>query len=102
VGKSCLSGGLNGLQLAANAARTVNVAEKVWSKEKQALEAMARLDKRKGVTKQDLEAYKELNRQLPDPFRERLVRGPEKHLGGAPHSREWHGHVGPVDHIPIR
>ncbi len=32
-----------------------------------------------------MKAYKELNKELPDPFPANAV----------------HGHVGPVDHIPI-
>lgn len=74
---------------------------KIFSKAKQALVDMAKADKRTGITKADMEAYKELNRELPDPFPTNKVRGPEAHDSGGPHSLEPHGHVGPVDHIPI-
>ena len=29
------------------------------------------------------------------------VRGPEVSPGRGPHAREPHGHVGPIDHIPV-
>lgn len=76
---------------------------KMFSKEKQALVEMAKGDKRTGMTTADMEAYKQLNQQLPDPFPSSQVRGPESHpTRGAPTSQQPHGHVGPVDHIPIR
>lgn len=53
-----------------------------------------------GISKGDMQAYKDLNNELPDPFPEGGVRGPEKHSGTGPGSKE-HGHVGPVKHIPI-
>jgi RHS repeat-associated protein len=75
---------------------------KRFSKDKEALVDMAQADKRKGITKEDMQAYKELNGQLPDPFPESKVRGPESHSSGSPQAQELHGHVGPVDHIPIK
>ena len=73
-----------------------------YSSEKEALVEMAKGDKRTGITEGDMQAYKELNRELPDPFPENMVRGPEAHDSGLPTSTEPHGHVGPVGHIPIR
>jgi hypothetical protein len=62
---------------------------------------MAEKDRRKGVTQDDMDAYKELNKELPDPFPEDMVRGLEQHPNAKlPTSREPHGHVAPVDHIP--
>lgn len=64
---------------------------------------MARADKRTGMTEADMQAYKDLNKQLPDPFPEDLVHGPESHPNrSAPSSQTTHGHVGPADHIPIK
>jgi hypothetical protein len=63
---------------------------------------MAKSDKRTGMTEADMQAYKALNKGLPDPFPEGTVRGPEAHTSGLPSSRTPHGHVGPVHHIPIR
>jgi hypothetical protein len=77
-------------------------AAKAFSYEKQALVDMAQADRRVGITEADMQAYKDLNRTLPDPFPEDAVRGPEMHSSRSPHSRKPHGHVGPVDHIPIR
>jgi RHS repeat-associated protein len=74
---------------------------KAFSKEKQALVEMAKADKRKGITQADMDAYKELNRGLSDPFPADKVRGWEAHKSGNPSSQSPHGHVGPVDHIPI-
>jgi hypothetical protein len=62
---------------------------------------MAKADKKLGVTREDMQAYEELNRSLPDPFRANKVRIDEGHFRGAPYSKVPHGHVGPVDHIPI-
>lgn len=67
-------------------------ADKVSSKEKQALVDMARAD---------MDAYKELNRQLPDPLPGNKVRGPKAHPSRGPHSQQPHGHVGSVGHVPI-
>lgn len=72
-----------------------------FSSGKQALIEMARADRRRGITPEDMQAYKDLNRGLSDPFPTNKVRGPEAHPAGAPHSRQPHGHVGPVNHIPI-
>jgi len=73
-----------------------------FSKEKQALVDMAKNDKRKGITEDDMQAYKDLNKELSDPFSPRKVRGPEKHPNNNyPHARVSHGHVGPIDHIPV-
>ena len=88
--------------VAAVAAKEAQAASKVFSKEKQALLEMAKADKKAGMTAADMQAYKDLNKKLPDPFPSNKVRGPEAHNAGAPTSREPHGHVGPVDHIPIR
>jgi len=72
------------------------------SKEKEALVDMAKRDKRKGMTEDDMQAYKDLNEELPDPFPKNKVRGPEQHNRGGKHSRSPHGHVGPIGHIPIK
>ena len=85
-----------------DAAKEVGAASKVFSKEKQALVDMAKADKKAGMTAADMQAYKDLNKKLPDPFPSNKVRGPEAHPSGAPSSQAPHGHVGPVDHIPIR
>lgn len=74
--------------------------DKKFSEEKQALVEMAKKDKKDGMTSGDMEAYKDLNKDLPDPFPDNKVRGPEVHPN-RPHGKEPHGHVGPVDHIPI-
>lgn len=72
-----------------------------YSEGKAALVEMAKADKRKGVTLGDMKAYQELNQSLPDPFPSSKVRVDPGHLSRSPHSRKPHGHVGPVDHIPI-
>lgn len=77
-------------------------AGKPFSKEKQDLVEMAKGDKKNAITKADMDAYKDLNQQLPDPFPANKVRGPEAHSSGAPSSQAPHGHVGPVDHIPVK
>lgn len=74
---------------------------KHFSDEKQALVDMAKKDKKMGMTADDMQAYKDLNKELPDPFPSNKVRGPEIHPN-RPHGKEPHGHVGPVDHIPIK
>ena len=84
-----------------NAAKEAQAASKVFSKEKQALVDMAKADKKTGVTRADMKAYQELNKGLKDPFPANKVRTDEGHLRGAPHSQVPHGHVGPVDHIPV-
>lgn len=76
-------------------------ATKVFSSEKQALVAMAKGDAKIGITRGDLQAYKELNQELKDPFPMNKIRGPEQHLCGAPTSMAPHAHIGPVDHIPV-
>jgi hypothetical protein len=82
-------------------------AAKVFSKGKQALVDMAKADKAAGgITRGDMKAYKELNEGLPDPFPADKVRGPETHPLRTPQSKPGpgqlpHGHVGPIDHIPI-
>ena len=81
--------------------RTAFTKGKQFSSEKQALVDMAKRDKRTGITADDMQAYKDLNKELPDPFPVRKVRGPEAHPS-RPHGKEPHGHVGPVDHIPIK
>ena len=80
---------------------------KAFSKEKGALVDMAKGDKKTGMTRGDMDAYKDLNKELPDPFPERQVHGPERHPSRTPDSspgpgQEWHGHVGPVNHIPVK
>jgi hypothetical protein len=72
-----------------------------FSKDKQALVDMARKDKKTGMTSGDMQAYKDLNKDLPDPFPSDRVRGPEAHAGRG-HGSKPHGHVGPVNHIPIK
>jgi RHS repeat-associated protein len=69
--------------------------------EKQALVEMAKLDKKLGMTPEDMQAYKDLNQSLPDPFPTNKVRGPEVHPSSGPGGSQAHGHVGPVNHIPI-
>jgi hypothetical protein len=69
---------------------------------------MAKADKKAGgMTPRDMDAYKDLNRGLSDPFPTNQVRGPEAHPLRTPEStpgpgQRPHGHVGPVDHIPIK
>jgi hypothetical protein len=62
---------------------------------------MAKRDKKSGgISADDMQAYKDLNKELPDAFPNNQVRGPERHPDRK--YKEWHGHVGPVDHIPIK
>ena len=75
---------------------------KIFSAEKQALVDMAKADVRRGITEADMEAYKQLNRELPDPFPSNTVRLDPGHLTRGAHAQQPHGHVGPVDYIPIR
>ncbi len=81
-----------------------NYKTKVNSSEKQALTEMAKMDKKTGgITEGDMDAYKQLNKELPDPYPSNKVRGPESHPSAkAPTSQQPHGHVGPVDHIPVK
>lgn len=74
---------------------------KVFSDEKRALVDMAKRDKHLGITREDMQAYKDLNETLPDKFPEDKVRGPETHPNRGPAAQRPHGHVGPVDHIPV-
>jgi RHS repeat-associated protein len=77
--------------------------DKAFSTEKAALVEMAKRDKRTGITQADMDAYKQLDKELPDPFETGDVRGAESHPKAAsPSSRQPHGHVGPVNHIPIK
>jgi uncharacterized protein RhaS with RHS repeats len=92
--------GATGLGSATRAAAAAK-GSKRFSDEKQALVDMAKQDKRTGISAEDMQAYKDLNRDLPDPFPSNKVRGPEVHPG-RPHGSEPHGHVGPVNHIPIK
>jgi len=63
---------------------------------------MAKQDKKRGgISADDMQAYKDLNKELPDPFPSNTVRGPEAHPGRGFGSKP-HGHVGPVNHIRIR
>lgn len=72
-----------------------------YSSEKEALVDMAQADKRAGVTRADMKAYEDLNKGLPDPFPDGKVRTDLGHSSGGPQSRVPHGHVGPINHIPI-
>ena len=75
---------------------------KRFSSEKEALVDMAQADAKVGVTRADMATYQELNHNLPDPFPSNKVRVDEGHPGRSTHSQQPHGHVGPVDHIPIK
>ena len=74
---------------------------KEFSKGKQSLVEMAKGYKKTGITPDDMKAYKDLNKELPDPFPSNKVRGPEAQSSGTPSSQSPHGHVGPVNHIPV-
>jgi hypothetical protein len=82
-------------------ARGKGQAEK-FTEEQQALIEMAKDDKRKGgITREDMESYKDLNKGLGSKgLPEGRVRGPESHPDRA-HGKNLHGHVGPVNHIPV-
>lgn len=73
---------------------------KRFEKDKAALVDMAKFDKKRGITDADMRAYKDLNKELKTPFPKNQVRGPEAHPGRGYGSKP-HGHVGPVNHIPI-
>jgi len=95
------------LEALGSAAKKAAGSSKRFSKEKQALVDMAQADKKTGITKADMEAYIELNNGLPDPFPKNTVTPPERHPLRSADSKpgpgqEWHGHVGPVHHIPIK
>lgn len=78
-------------------------AEVRHSEEKEALVGMAKKDKKTGISKGDMDGYIDLNKELPDPFDERQVRGPEAHPNRpSPQAKRPHGHVGPVHHIPVK
>lgn len=66
---------------------------KRFSREKQAHVEMAELDKKLGMTADDMQAYRDLNAGLPDPFAD--DQGPEQLSRGGAHSQTPHGHVGP-------
>ena len=78
---------------------------KRFNDSQQALVDMAKKDKQTGISSEDMEAYKQLNKELGEngfPTVKKAngkehnpVRGPEDHGNGL------HGHVGPVNHIPI-
>lgn len=51
---------------------------------------------------QSAQEYKELNKGLTDAYPEKSIRVDDPHPTGGPQSRVTHGHVGPVDHIPIK
>jgi RHS repeat-associated protein len=81
--------------------RAGNDSCKTFSDEKQALIEMARQDRnRGGISTDDMNVYKELNKQLSDPFPSNQVRGPELHPNR--NYNVLHGHVGPVNKIPIK
>jgi hypothetical protein len=73
-----------------------------WSEGRQILEGMAKVDKHRGVTRADVEAYKDLNRTLPDPIPIEKIRVDPGHPS-SPHPviRAPHAHIGGTDHIPI-
>jgi hypothetical protein len=70
---------------------------------------MAKKDKAAGgITARDMKAYKQLNAEAGAKgfTAPGAVRGPEAHPLRTPHStpgpaQQPHGHIGPVDHIPI-
>lgn len=101
IGSTGLKGVMGVAEGSVDATKAARTADR-FSSEKEALVEMAKKDKKTGMTEADLEAYKELNRGLPDPFPESKVRGPEQHSSGLPSSQQPHAHVGPVGHIPIR
>jgi RHS repeat-associated protein len=82
---------------------------KEFTPEQRALVEMAKKDKQAGgITAGDMEAYKQLNAEAgPNGFTDPgAVRGPEVHPLRTPNStpgpaQSPHGHVGPVNHIPV-
>lgn len=62
---------------------------------------MAKEDKRRGATREDIRAYEDLNAELPDPINSDRIRVDEGHIDRAPHSQVPHAHVDSVHHIPI-
>ncbi len=103
-----MEGGIGG----GGARRPAEAAEagKPFTPEQKALVDMAKGDKKAGgITSSDMEAYKKLNAEAgPKGFAEpNAVRGPETHPLRTPQStpgpgQKPHGHVGPVDHIPVK
>lgn len=88
---------------AAKSAQAAKVgADAPHSQPKRDLVEMAKTDKTTGVTREDMKAYEDLNKELPDPFPPNRVRVDEGHPGRSPHAEKPHGHVGPVDYIPIK
>ena len=63
---------------------------------------MAKSDKKTGVTKGDMDAYKSLNKELPDPFPSSKVRIDRGHPNRGAHAQLPHGHVGNIGHIPVK
>lgn len=66
---------------------------------------MAERDKqtRRKLSEKDIQAYKDLNKELPekDRYPDNDIRGPERHTDAKQQSsRDWHAHVGKTDHIP--
>ncbi len=95
-----VAGVAKGLDKASEVSKTSKNAKR-FSDEKQALVNMAKKDKQAGgINSADMDAYKNLNKELPDPFPSNKVRGPEMHPDR--NFSDLHGHVGPVDHIPIK
>ncbi len=81
---------------------TVGVTHGRFSDDKKALVDMAKNDKKiGGITPGDMQAYKDLNKELSNPFPTNKVRGPESHPNRS-NGKELHGHVGPVNHISIK
>lgn len=81
-----------------------------FTQEQKDLVEMAKKDKQKGgISAGDMEAYKQLNTEAGAKgfTAPGAVRGPEVHPLRSKNStpgpgQELHGHVGPVDHIPIK
>lgn len=73
-----------------------------WSEGRQILEGMAAADKRGGVARADVDAYRDLNKTLPDPISGNKIRVDEGHAS-SPHPviQQPHAHIGNTHHIPI-
>jgi len=107
LGASFIPGGKIAVRGGAALGAMAPIGAKSFSSEKRALVEMAKRDKRTGMTGGDMQAYKDLNKALPDPFRSNQVHGPEAHPLRTPNSppgpgQTLHGHVGPVNYIPIK
>jgi len=107
LGASFIPGGKIAVRGWAALGAMAPIGAKSFSSEKRALVEMAKRDKRTGMTGGDMQAYKDLNKALPDPFRSNQVHGPEAHPLRTPNSppgpgQTLHGHVGPVNYIPIK